>query len=241
MGAAECCNNREKLSEVEKPGARSTRAKKNGKSKEPARQADTSVTPEEVQKLEKLLKVHSSIRWGKTQEEVQGVMADLGFSAEEALCWIDPKTGNQALHIAAQNGHNRLVDLVLCTKADVNAQNKHGQTPLHMTVEYDLYFTSKRLLDKNADPQRANTAGHPAILGISGNKTGADAWDNPVTILVGAEDDPAELEEAMLALEKTDPTTLDKVSLAKAGIQKKRLCKVGWDAARFRKLMATLP
>jgi len=44
----------------------------------------------------------------------------------------DPRNGNTALHIAAQNGHMGMLELVMGAGADVNIQNKGGQTGLHM-------------------------------------------------------------------------------------------------------------
>ncbi len=35
------------------------------------------------------------------------------------------------LHLAAAHGHRPVVQKLLARKADVNAQNEHGNTPLH--------------------------------------------------------------------------------------------------------------
>ena len=62
------------------------------------------------------------------------------------LCVQDAKTGNFPIHIAAQNGHRHIVKMLIDAGANVNAQNNNGLTALHMSVEYDYYFTSKVLL-----------------------------------------------------------------------------------------------
>ena len=41
--------------------------------------------------------------------------------------------------------------MLLDAGANVNAQNNNGLTALHMSVEYDYYFTSKVLVDAGAD------------------------------------------------------------------------------------------
>mmetsp|Transcript_399 Transcript_399/g.1760 ORF Transcript_399/g.1760 Transcript_399/m.1760 type:complete len:106 (-) Transcript_399:67-384(-) len=83
--------------------------------------------------------------------------------------------------------------MLLRDGADPNAKNFKGQTALHMSEEYDMYFQSVLLLEAGADPGATNEAGHPAIRGIEGSKVGAEAWDSPLTMLKAARDDPEEL------------------------------------------------
>eukprot|EP00928_Gymnodinium_smaydae_P078583 TRINITY_DN62706_c0_g1_i1.p1 TRINITY_DN62706_c0_g1~~TRINITY_DN62706_c0_g1_i1.p1 ORF type:complete len:328 (+),score=91.45 TRINITY_DN62706_c0_g1_i1:100-984(+) len=179
-----------------------------------------------------IAKIHSTIRWGKPREEVTSVLESLGVAVEDALAASDPKNGNYALHIAAQNGHMDLVKFAIENKADVNVQNNKGQTPLHMSVEYDFYFQTKLLMDAGADPKRKNGEGHEALTGIDGGKTGNDAWDSPVTVLKATADDQEQLDFAFGLLEKADPSTIDKASLVQAGMQKKKTYKK-WDSTRF--------
>ena len=47
----------------------------------------------------------------------------------------DPNNGNTTMHIAAQNGNVQMVELAISAGADVNQQNKGGQTGLHMVRE----------------------------------------------------------------------------------------------------------
>ena len=46
--------------------------------------------------------------------------------------------------------------MLLDAGANVNAQNNNGLTALHMSVEYDYYFTSKVLVDASADGEIAS-------------------------------------------------------------------------------------
>ena len=55
----------------------------------------------------------------------------------------DKSTGNFPIHIAAQNGHRDILKILLDAKANVDAQNNNGLSPLHMSVEYDYYWTSQ--------------------------------------------------------------------------------------------------
>jgi len=187
-----------------------------------------------------IAKVHSAIRWNKPVEEIESAVSDSGVPLATALGAKDPKNGNQCIHIAVQNGHASLVRYLVENKADVNGANNKGQTPLHMSVEYDFYFLSKYLMESGANPKATNAAGHQAIQGLEGTKTGKEAWDQPVTILRAAGDDPSELNQAFEALEAADPGSIDKGSLAQAGMQKKKACKQHWDKDRFVKLMQAL-
>lgn len=186
------------------------------------------------------MKLHSKLRWDKPEEELRGTMKDLGVSMDEALLAQDPKTGNFALHVCAQNGHAGLLKLLLCEQANPNVQNFKGQTPLHMTVEFEFYFLSVALLASGADAALVNAEGHEALTGIDGEKWGASAWDTPVSILRAAGDCAEELELAFSRLEAAESGSLDKASLAQAGMAKRRTCTVHWDVPRFRALMRTL-
>mmetsp|Transcript_38387 Transcript_38387/g.86512 ORF Transcript_38387/g.86512 Transcript_38387/m.86512 type:complete len:302 (-) Transcript_38387:145-1050(-) len=178
-------------------------------------------------------KIHSAIRWGKKPEEVSSLVTTIGISMSQAIAVPDTKNGNRCLHIAAQNGHLPLVKFLVSQKANVNVQNGKGQTPLHMSIEYDFYYQSKFLLDSGADPKIANGDGHEALKGLEGGKTGKEAWDNPVTILKAAGDNVDELNFALAELEKADSGLIDKASLVQTGMAKKRNCKDNWDAKRF--------
>eukprot|EP00429_Kryptoperidinium_foliaceum_P083903 CAMPEP_0176212700 /NCGR_PEP_ID=MMETSP0121_2-20121125/15285_1 /TAXON_ID=160619 /ORGANISM="Kryptoperidinium foliaceum, Strain CCMP 1326" /LENGTH=338 /DNA_ID=CAMNT_0017551753 /DNA_START=72 /DNA_END=1087 /DNA_ORIENTATION=+ len=184
-----------------------------------------------------IAKIHSTVRWGKSEAEIEEVIKVVGTSTADALSAEDPKNGNRCLHIAAQNGHQSLVTWLLGEKADVNAQNLKGQTALHMSVEYDFYFQTLVLLEAGADKELTNADGHAAIQGLEGGKVGGESWDNPVTVLKAAGDNLEELEVAMSMLEQADPSSIDKAMLVQAGMAKRKRCKDNWNAERFAGIM----
>ena len=69
-----------------------------------------------------------------------------------------------------QNGHLGVVELLIEKKASVNVQNKTGQTPLHMAIEYDYYSIAQALKAAGADDKITNNGGFMAITGIEGTK-----------------------------------------------------------------------
>ncbi len=57
----------------------------------------------------------------------------------------DPSTGGTPLHVAAENGHADIVAVLLAHKAEVNARNNLGQTPLHKAACYRKLATGNVL------------------------------------------------------------------------------------------------
>lgn len=184
-------------------------------------------------------KVHSAVRWNKLQVDIRAAIEEACMTLEEAVATEDPANGNRCLHIASQNGHRTLVKWLLASGSEVNAQNFKGQTALHMSVAYDMYFVSLDLIEAGADKNLENAEEHPAITGIDGDKVDKDAWDHPVNILKAAVTEE-EIEWAMKMLENADPETLDKAELARTGMaRRKTAAKTGsaWNAVRFLALM----
>eukprot|EP00928_Gymnodinium_smaydae_P053721 TRINITY_DN37647_c0_g1_i1.p1 TRINITY_DN37647_c0_g1~~TRINITY_DN37647_c0_g1_i1.p1 ORF type:complete len:362 (-),score=66.00 TRINITY_DN37647_c0_g1_i1:173-1258(-) len=183
-------------------------------------------------------KFHSAIRWAKPMAEIEAICE--GEDYAKVCAAKDPKNGNRALHIAAQNGHTEIVERLLQMGASPNAQNGRGQTPLHMAVEYEFYFVSKLLLDAGADTDLENLEGHKAIVGIDGQRTGPLAWDSAVTVLKAALTSQ-QIEEAFTKLEQASKDSVDKIELIQAGMAKKKNpeTKDIWDHKRFLAVAAT--
>mmetsp|Transcript_3085 Transcript_3085/g.10753 ORF Transcript_3085/g.10753 Transcript_3085/m.10753 type:complete len:172 (-) Transcript_3085:814-1329(-) len=83
---------------------------------------------------------------------------------------LDKRNDNSPLHIAAQNGHLALVQMLLKKGADVNAQNAQGQTAMHMAVSYDLDPVVACLTAAGADGELTNKHGFAAKFGLEGEK-----------------------------------------------------------------------
>ena len=89
--------------------------------------------------------------------------------------------GNTALHIAAQNGLEAIVDRLLLAGAYMNANGDGGDTPLHLAVRAGHLACVKSLLrSENINVNIANdqedTPIHDAILGVAtGHSAAADS------------------------------------------------------------------
>jgi hypothetical protein len=73
---------------------------------------------------------------------------DLVFSKESA--------GGTPLHGAAYRGHKDVVELLLASKADVNAKSKNGWTPLHEAAANGYKDVAELLLANKADVNAKN-------------------------------------------------------------------------------------
>jgi len=89
----------------------------------------------------------------------------------------DKMNGNVALHIASQNGHFEVVDLLISRGAKLSPKNRGGNTPLHMATEYGFDNVVILLRNKGADPLAKNDEGCSAETGIEGKKDVVKADD----------------------------------------------------------------
>lgn len=130
-------------------------------SSQPAKHDVREATSVSVEKL------HTAIRWNHEKETATMIAAD-----PTAILQVDPKTGNTALHISAQNGHLPLMEMVIARSPNrlalVNSQNNLGHTALHMATSYELYAAAHLLRQSGADEQLRNHDGCEARFGLSG-------------------------------------------------------------------------
>ena len=66
-------------------------------------------------------------------EFVCEAMLDIGANPRATQSIFN--TGEAAIHIAAQRGHERVCELLVSRGVDVNLADNHGRTPLHMAVQ----------------------------------------------------------------------------------------------------------
>lgn len=226
-----------KAAPVSEP-AKAEPAKEKTAAPAPAAAAPPAVSGLELEP-EAVLKFHSAVRWAKPWAEIEASAegADIKMMCSEK----DPKNGNTAVHIAAQNGHMDILVQMIKAGAPLNVNNGKGQTPLHMCVEYDFYFVSRMLIDAGADKELVNEDGHKAIAGIEGTKIDGEAWDNPVTILRAATT-AEEFKVAFSFLEEAlkTPEIVSKEKLIAVGLNKKKspITQACWDHKTFMSLAA---
>lgn len=83
----------------------------------------------------------------------------------------DDISGNRPLHTAAEAGNLELIKLFVEKKADVNAKNKSGNTPLHHAIGFDNFDCAIQLKISGADDAITNSQGFASRRGINGNKS----------------------------------------------------------------------
>lgn len=74
--------------------------------------------------------------------------------------------GNTTLHVAAQNGNKRLIKAALRWGAEINIQNKQGQTPLHYLFAYKYEELAAYLISKGSDDTIQNQFGYTCYDGL---------------------------------------------------------------------------
>lgn len=68
------------------------------------------------------------------------------------------------MHFAASIGTNlELIELLIDSGADVNAQSTGGETPIMKAISFDNADATKTLLEKGADSEIENKMGRNAI------------------------------------------------------------------------------
>jgi hypothetical protein len=174
------------------------------------------VRKEYVVGLFEMRKIHSAIRWNKPVGSVKPLL-----HCSSAINCVDEKTGNAPIHIAAQNGHLELVQLLKDKGANLSVKNNRGNTALHMSIAYNYYSVSKLLIASGADVNVKNNNGHPSNTGIAGDKSLAA---NAIVCATTAK----QMMEALDLLKKTTVYNMSKVSYVRAGLKLKKALGPAW-------------
>jgi len=75
-----------------------------------------------------------------------------------------------ALHMAAHEGYDNLIDVLVNAKANIEARNIYGWTPLAVAAYEGKLSTVEKLLERHADIQTRNVMGNtPLHLAVSTN------------------------------------------------------------------------
>lgn len=91
----------------------------------------------------------------------------LNYAADDVLSPIDPLTyrnpeGDSCLHIAAQRGDTRAVQLLMEAGLDANDRGDMGNTALHYARKGSHHEVCELLLQAGADPSIVNEFGQRA-------------------------------------------------------------------------------
>ena len=79
------------------------------------------------------------------------------------LVFSQDSDGQTPLHLAAWNDQRELAELLLVTKADVNAKDKFGQTPLHLAADMGHKDVAELLLASQAEVNATDNDGRTPL------------------------------------------------------------------------------
>ena len=177
-------------------------------------------------------KVHSAVRWNRPIPEIKALMTNAA-----ALNCVDSSNGNCPIHIASQNGHFDIVELLIKMKCKLDEVNCKGNTALHMALEYDYYAVARALIDAGADANLLNQSGSPANRGIEGGKSLAGcAFYSAKTV--------AEIKESFALLKENDNLGLDKAAYVALGMKHKKNFGAEWTPdlqQSFKEILGKIP
>lgn len=177
-------------------------------------------------------KIHSAVRWNRPMSEIKALM-----TSKNAINCVDSANGNCPIHIAAQNGHLEIVELLIKLDCKLDEVNCKGNTALHMAVEYDYYQVSQSLIAAGANIALNNQSGFPATKGIEGGKSLAGcAFYSAKTI--------QEIKHAFTMLNDSDNLGLDKAAYVSLGMKHKKNFGSEWTSelqANFKDILQKIP
>ena len=177
------------------------------------------LSPEEQADVADRAKVlHSKVRWDKPWAEIAP------HADARTVNHADAQNGNTVIHLAAQNGHRHTVELLLSRAdlaCDLDAQNKGGQTALHMAVAYDYVWIARALCTAGAGTGLVNEEGHASGTGIDGDKA---AWREDFVSHVCDAGSSAECLQALgwLRAAIAGGSAVDKAAFAMGGMRTKK-------------------
>lgn len=101
----------------------------------------------------------------------EATVTDL-FSKKAPVNWSPPESGKTPLHLAAETGSGRLVNILLNNGAKIEAEDVAKSTPLHLACRAGKPDAVKALLTRGAKPNARNVLGSTPLheAATSGSK-----------------------------------------------------------------------
>jgi len=173
---------------------------------------------------------HSAVRWNKLGD-LQNILKNA-----KTVNVQDTGNGNYPIHIAAQNGHIDIVNLLIKHKCEINLKNGKGNTALHMAIGYDYYDCATAIIKAGGDLNMVYDAGVQASRGLEGDKT--------LSLIEFMAAKTAK--EAVGALKncETDVAILNKVVFVSTGLKLKKSLENNWTDSmqtQFKRIIDLIP
>ena len=105
--------------------------------------------------MSKIIQNFKNISYGPAPEDSKDVMSWINsLNNPNHLfingSWIKSKSSKK-IQVINPATNKKLTSLSMANKADVNARNNTGETPLHIACNYELYDVAKLLITRGAD------------------------------------------------------------------------------------------
>jgi ankyrin repeat protein len=101
-------------------------------------------------------RLREAVLWGQTDKVTKLLRSGANPNSRNGDGW-------SALHIAVNNDHEGLIDLLIAGGADVELRTKSGQSPLEIAVQRLKPRVVEILLGHGADPGARNSHGRTAL------------------------------------------------------------------------------
>lgn len=97
---------------------------------------------------------------------------------EPEVVFVEDESKNSLLITACQNDHRRMAKLLMKMKADVNHQNKRGNTALHFCYQYNFMQLAEYLVSYGADENLCNYFGLAPAQGTGAEEEESKSMKN---------------------------------------------------------------
>ena len=110
---------------------------------------------------------------------IQSLLSSSSPSTRTQLLSYQDSDGQTPLHVACENGHHQIVEMLLTAGANIAAQDNYGQTPLHVAHQNGNHQVVELLLSAGANQETPDdnvSYSRGGEIDDSCESDGGDSW-----------------------------------------------------------------